>query len=767
MPSKDLVFRLFGQDVNASASMRKLAVQGQKSAKSITQAFGKMPEYVTLGAVAAAAGAVAMASSFQEATTQLVTGAGESEKNLGKVRQGLLDMAPAVGIGPTALAKAMFTVESAGYHGAAGLEVMKAAAEGAKIGGADATTVANGLTTALTDYALPAKQAADVTSKLVATVAAGKTNMGDLSASLSIVAPSAAAAHVSLSQLLGAMATMTGEGVSADESAQDLKSSIASLQNPTSTQTQAMAQMGLNSMTVAKNLGKEGLTGTFDQLAQSVISHMGPAGLVLQSSFNQSKLAAQSVQQELKAMPSSLQKLAQGYLNGTITQEQWRTDMKAQPALLANLGTQFASTVATANGFSNQLKAGGSTASTFNGIMSEMTGGQTGLATALALTGSHSATFTKNVKDISGASQDANGNVKGWKETQEDLAQQLSEAGAAAQVLAVNVGDVLLPWVTKIVSIGKDWMKNLTGNKTEIMVLVGVVGGFVASMMALYAAQKIMTAAQTAAKIGLFAWNTATKIATGVQTAFNAVMDANPIMLVVLGIAALVAGLVWFFTQTKLGKAIWTDFTTGIAAEWDWVANTIVMPSVHAVGAVFNWLWGSVIKPQGEMMIDGWHVLAGAASTVFGGIGNAIKGAFADVSGVVAAALNGAITLIDGAIGGINDLISAADMIPGVHIAKVAAIPHFATGVQNFAGGLALVGENGPEIVGLPSGSSVWPNGTGPGGLGGSGGIVINITGAVGNEAYLAQTVKNAIVTAIRNGSFGDLSQLQRVLGIS
>ncbi|MEK6479603.1 hypothetical protein WJR50_18810 [Catalinimonas sp. 4WD22] len=38
------------------------------------------------------------------------------------------------------------------------------------------------------------------------------------------------------------------------------------------------------------------------------------------------------------------------------------------------------------------------------------------------------------------------------------------------------------------------------------------------------------------------------------------------------------------------------------------------------------------------------------------------------------------------------------------------AIPKFASGVNNFSGGMALVGERGPELVNLPSGSDVIPN---------------------------------------------------------
>lgn len=37
-------------------------------------------------------------------------------------------------------------------------------------------------------------------------------------------------------------------------------------------------------------------------------------------------------------------------------------------------------------------------------------------------------------------------------------------------------------------------------------------------------------------------------------------------------------------------------------------------------------------------------------------------------------------------------------------------VPHFAMGVENFGGGIALVGERGPELVNLPTGSDVIPN---------------------------------------------------------
>ena len=43
-------------------------------------------------------------------------------------------------------------------------------------------------------------------------------------------------------------------------------------------------------------------------------------------------------------------------------------------------------------------------------------------------------------------------------------------------------------------------------------------------------------------------------------------------------------------------------------------------------------------------------------------------------------------------------------------------VPGFASGTSFAPGGMALVGERGPELVNLPRGSKVFPNGTGPGG---------------------------------------------------
>jgi TP901 family phage tail tape measure protein len=266
-----------GAALLAKQVVPEMALAGKAGGAAFSKAAVLGVGGVAALAVGVGIAATKMGAAFQTATTLLVTGAGESEKSIKGVRDGLIKMAPAVGMGPTALAKAMFLVESAGFHGARGLVVMKAAAEGAKIGGVDATVVADGLTTAMVDYGFATGQASTVTSKLIATVAAGKTNMGDLSSSLSNVLPFAASLKIGFDDVLGAMATMTSQGINAAKAATMLKFGIMALGNETSKGSKALDAIGLSSEQVHTDLGTKGLSGTLAEVTDA-IGKKFPAG---------------------------------------------------------------------------------------------------------------------------------------------------------------------------------------------------------------------------------------------------------------------------------------------------------------------------------------------------------------------------------------------------------------------------------------------------------------------------------------------------------
>ena len=107
------------------------------------------------------------------------------------------------------------------------------------------------------------------------------------------------------------------------------------------------------------------------------------------------------------------------------------------------------------------------------------------------------------------------------------------------------------------------------GVSNGIMLMMDL-GGPVAMLKQMAGGLSLVKTAQTA-------WSTATKMATAVQGAFNAVIAANPIGAIAVAVAAVVAALAWFFTQTEAGRKAWAAFTSFISSAWqkavDFVTN--------------------------------------------------------------------------------------------------------------------------------------------------------------------------------------------------
>lgn len=443
------------------------------------------------GLVVAGAMSIRAAGDFQQSMTELVTGAGEAQSNIGLVSKGIRSMAGQVGTTPQQLAAGMYLIESAGYHGAAGLQVLRASAEGAKVGNADMATVADAVTSVLHNYGLSAGQASAVTSQLVATVAAGKTHMSDLAGSLSAVLPVAAKAGLNFAQVGGAIATMTSSGMSAQQASQDLANTIRSLVNPTAAQTKAMAQYGLSSVDVASHLGQRGLTGTLGLLVSAITSKMGPAGLVLQSTFNQSRAAAQDAQEMLAHLPASVQGLARQFLAGSIPLKQWRADLKSLPVGQAALLGQFSATATAAHGFSDALKSGSPQAITFNAALSKVLGTSTAANTALMLTGTSASAFSANVGSISGAAKTGAKNVAGWGAVQKDLNFQLQSAQANIQSLEISFGNYLIPKLQEVMAFTGSVVRWFEKHKDVALALGAAIAGPVALAVGAFAVQSI------------------------------------------------------------------------------------------------------------------------------------------------------------------------------------------------------------------------------------------------------------------------------------
>ncbi|MFD1145980.1 phage tail tape measure protein [Saccharothrix hoggarensis] len=448
-----------------------------KSLEGKRQALADTAVALTMVATVATGMSVKMAGDFELGTTRLVTSAGELRSNLDMVRDGLLRMSGEVGYNTNELINALIRVNSAGYHGAEGLDILRSAAQGAKAENADLVTVADAVTSVMADYRHMGYSAADVTTKLIVATSQGKTTMQELAGSLSAVLPIASSAKISFEDIVGAQASMTVHGMSARQAAQNLADAIRHMLAPTQVQAKELGQLGLSAQDLAQMVSEKGLTGTLNLLSQTILSKMGPSGKVMLDAFNQSKDAAAAVNDMIKAMPKPVADLAIAYRDGTISLGDYKAAMKALPSDQAGLAKQFMSLSDRASGFTDLLKQGTPAAQSYQDALRRVMGDATGLNVALMLTGHNTAYTTEAVKNITAATADASGNVLGWTDIQETFNQSMSEATAGVQALATKVGMELLPGFRRamdVVSKATSWLLEHEGAARGLATAIGV-----------------------------------------------------------------------------------------------------------------------------------------------------------------------------------------------------------------------------------------------------------------------------------------------------
>lgn len=319
----------------ASQIQAVVSVSGADKAKSdlegvggVVNKMGGVLGGVLVGAAAAAGAAVIgfgiqsvkAAGDYQASLTSLVTGAGETQSNLQMVSDGILKIANQTGTSTQQLTDGMYMIESAGFHGAAGLAVLTASAEASKVGNADLGVVAGAVTTVMHDYASSNISATQAANALITTVASGKTHMQDLSSSLATVLPLASSLHIPFQQVAGAISTMTNAGMPAQQATQNLANAIRSLNVESKPGATALTAIGLSSTELHNTLVNQGLPDAL----QMIEDHIGKKW----------PLSSEQGQQALKAIMGGATGLNVALMIGGSHMKEYQSDINAVSASL-------------------------------------------------------------------------------------------------------------------------------------------------------------------------------------------------------------------------------------------------------------------------------------------------------------------------------------------------------------------------------------------------------------------------------------------------
>jgi len=186
----------------------------------------------------------------------------------------------------------------------------------------------------------------------------------------------------------------------------------------------------------------------------------------------------------------------------------------------------------------------------------------------------------------------------------------------------------------------------------------------------------------------------------------------------IIGVVSTVVGVVINYLQLLYN--FWSTIFMAIFNVVKFVFQLILVAIATVISLIM-----AVVQPIGEFLakpfrwaFDVIRSVWGGITGFFGDIGNRIGNVASGIKDKLTAPFSAAVEFVKGIPGKMVDAISNIGKlirdklgdwdIPGP-LGKVKdVIPGFATGVRDFSGGMAWVGERGPELVNLPKGADVF-----------------------------------------------------------
>jgi len=207
------------------------------------------------------------------------------------------------------------------------------------------------------------------------------------------------------------------------------------------------------------------------------------------------------------------------------------------------------------------------------------------------------------------------------------------------------------------------------------------------------AATLLSIGAMVAHKVALGASAIATGVATAAQWAWNAAMTANPIVLIIIAIAALIAAIVLIATH-------WKQVTKAIIDAWDKVKK-VFEPVAKWFSKIFTAAFNGIKKAFSGVtgFFKGiWDEITGIFKKIGTTIGNGIGGAF---KAVVNSVISFAEKMINDFIRSINLAIRLINKIPGVEISQIKElnIPKMNVGTRYLPSDMLVYAHQGEMIV--------------------------------------------------------------------
>lgn len=313
---------------------------------------------------------------------------------------------------------------------------------------------------------------------------------------------------------------------------------------------------------------------------------------------------------------------------------------------------------------------------------------------------------TLNLEDLATVAGQSNGTVGTTFEATLDPIDKANQAMNNAKLAMASVGEsiqiALLPVFEQAIGAlkrVKTWFDSLDQGQKQTILTIGLVVAAIGPFLVI---------------LGTL-MGSVTKVVKGVKSfitifkTMSALVAANPFVLVIAGIALLIAGFVLAYNKCK-----W--FRDSVNAFFGGIRDIGVQVFKFLAGFIGN-VFGGIIQNfnnyfnAGKRIFNGFldfitGIFTGNWSKAWQGVVDIFGGIIDGIVAVGKVPINAMIGLINGFIGGLNN-IKIPDWVPkiggkGFNIGK---IPYLAKG-GHLINGQAIVGEAGPELLNVGNGKT-------------------------------------------------------------
>ena len=619
-------------DNGFTAGLDAAAAKAQAFADGSTLSMKSIGTGMTVaGAAVTAMGVKSITSfgQFEASLNQAAVVAGGTAKDIGQLDDLANKMGADLPLSAQDCADAMIEMARNG----AGIKDIKeqfpAIAQAATAAGADIKATAGTVQESMNIWGNSLKSPQQAAAILVQTANASNASIEDMGQALATIGGTASSAHISMQVTAEAIGLLTNRGFSAAQASIDLNHAIIQMVSPSKAAKNAMTELGISFVdsqgkmkqfpVILQELNKAMANLKPDEKAQKLKAMFGTAGMqailpLLDSVKNKSNDAKVS----WDAYAKEQEKAAGSTKKATATLKEQSAEMQK------NVGSSI-----------EQL--GGNWESLRNKSM-------------------------KSAQDINGAAIQNTNRMLQWA---------TDSNSATAQFIRGFIG--LSPAIgTATTSVGM-FLRNA---KT----IAGTIGGAIGGVSNFIKTAKLVASVAEGwdgAKAALIALSNQSKIAAVAVKILNSAFLTSPITWIVAGITAVVAGLTWFFTQTKTGRAMWASFVSWLKGLWQGLVqvattvwNAIVQVWNGAVG-IIKGVWNGVLTVTRTV----WNAVRAYISTVFKDIQTVIRTRMTVIRTIFSAGWRILTTIVSSVWKAITAIVSGAiNAVAGIIRAVTAVI---------------------------------------------------------------------------------------------